>query len=254
MYAAWERGDKNIPLYGGANHLAFNLAILGVLAATVAITVATDRVAAIRRSTAGQWLLALSLALPVALCAMALTVVAFLASGAWDGWFVQPTWLVHRGRANWPHTRPLGLWLTLLALWILIAWLIRRPMLRRRWLPRRIRWAALLGMVLLLCLPFGYAHSPFHPVSTVFRLLALAGVWSALFALTLLFPSDAELRLRRWMPRNHWRTAACTRCAYDLTGTVLANRRTCPECGQAIPPLQWQHLRQAASQASTTST
>jgi len=42
----------------------------------------------------------------------------------------------------------------------------------------------------------------------------------------------------------------CTRCGYDLRGTIMAERRVCPECGAGVTDDQYQWVREHVESAS----
>lgn len=55
-----------------------------------------------------------------------------------------------------------------------------------------------------------------------------------------------------WQIHQHWQTLKrhadlhCVQCGYFLIGTLQANRRACPECGEPITRLQFEAFREAS--------
>jgi len=50
--------------------------------------------------------------------------------------------------------------------------------------------------------------------------------------------------MRRFKPDSTMKQPLCPRCRYDLRGTVAAERRACPECGEPVSDMQFHWLRE----------
>ncbi len=89
------------------------------------------------------------------------------------------------------------------------------------------RWAR--SMVILLVDPWLIPlHAPLH-LDNHLRLVSIAGLGGGLLYSGVVY-LIARLACRLTARRDY----QCTRCRYDLRGTIVAGKDECPECGHVI--------------------
>ena len=247
VYAAWEGGRYDVPLFGGWRTTAFATACLGVTAAAGAMVGMGFERPSRWRSRLWQIPLALAWTLPIALAVSMAATLALEGAGLWDGWIVEPSGLRHRARA-WPHTQPLPLWVGFFTVWVGAAALFHLGMRRARSNLTLMRCLTLTGLPLN-----GFAlalsiEANFSALSTALRCLAFIGLWSA-FAAWGAFTTTRVGQRYAQMREAGLISFVCADCAYDLRGTVAADRSACPECGRTISERQREQIVRGMSGA-----